>query len=50
MQASWKVSTVRLDAARLSRAAGGRKTLDWLQADNDAGQAELLVLHAQTDL
>ena len=50
MQAAWKASTARLDATRLGRQVGDRTTLELLQAENDAAQAELAWLRAQTDL
>mgnify|MGYP006184966955 FL=1 len=50
MQAAWKASTARLDATRLGRHVGDRTTLELLQAENDAAQAELAWLRAQTDL
>lgn len=50
LQAAWKASTARLDATRLGRQVGDRTTLDLLQAENDAAQAELVWLRAQTDL
>jgi outer membrane protein len=50
LQAAWKASTARLDATRLGRQVGDRTTLDLLQAENDAAQAELAWLRAQTDL
>ena len=50
LQAAWKASTARLDATRLGRQVGDRTTLDLLQAQNDAAQAELAWLRAQTEL
>lgn len=50
MQASWQASTARLEATRLGRQVGDRTTLELLQAENDAVQAELVWLRAQTDL
>jgi outer membrane protein len=50
LQATWKASTARLDATRLGRQVGDRTTLDLLQAENDAAQAELAWLRAQTEL
>jgi outer membrane protein len=50
LQAAWKASTARLDATRLGRQVGDRTTLDLLQAENDAAQAELTSLRAQTEL
>ena len=50
LQAAWKASTARLDATRLGRQVGDRTTLDLLQAENDAAQAELAWLRAQTEL
>ena len=50
MQAAWQASQARLDATRLGRQVGDRTTLDLLQAENDAAQAELAWLRAQTDL
>ena len=50
MQAAWKASTARLDATRLGRQVGDRTTLELLQAENDAAQAELAWLHAKTDV
>jgi len=49
LQAAWKASTARLDATRLGRQVGDRTTLDLLQAENDAAQAELAWLRAQTE-
>jgi outer membrane protein len=50
LQAAWKASTARLDATRLGRQVGDRTTLDLLQAENAAAQAELAWLRAQTEL
>lgn len=50
LQAAWKASTARLDATRLGRQVGDRTTLELLQAENDAVQAELVWLRAQTEL
>ncbi len=50
LKASWQASTARLDATRLGRQVGDRTTLDLLQAENDAAQAELAWLRAQTEL
>jgi len=50
LQAAWKASTARLDATRLGRQVGDRTTLELLQAENDAAQAELVWLGAQTEL
>ena len=50
LQASRQASTARLDATRLGRQVGDRTTLDVLQAENDAAQADLAWVHAQTDL
>ena len=50
MQAAWKASMARLDATRLGRQVGDRTTMELLQAENDAAQAELSVLRAQTEL
>jgi outer membrane protein len=50
LQAAWKASTARLDATRLGRQVGDRTTLDLLQSENDAAQAELAWLRAQTEL
>lgn len=50
MQAAWKASMARLDATRLGRQVGDRTTLDLLQAENDATQAEQALLRAQTDV
>jgi outer membrane protein len=50
LQATWKASTARLEATRLGRQVGDRTTLDLLQAENDAAQAELAWLRAQTEL
>lgn len=50
LQASWQASTARLDATRLGRQVGDRTTLALLQAENDAAQAELAWLRAQTEL
>jgi outer membrane protein len=50
LQATWKASTARLDATRLGRQVGDRTTLDLLQAENDAAQAELVWLRTQTEL
>ena len=47
---SRKASRARLDATRLGRQVGDRTTLDLLQAENDAGGAELAVLQARIDL
>jgi outer membrane protein len=49
-QAAWKASAARLDATRLGRQVGDRTTLALLQAENDAAQAELAWLRAQTDV
>ena len=50
MQAAWNASTARLDATRLGRQVGDRTTLELLQAQNDAAQAELSWLRAQTEV
>ena len=50
MKAAWQASTARLDATRLGRQVGDRTTLELLQAENDAAQAELAWLRAQTEL
>lgn len=50
LQAAWKASTARLDATRLGRQVGDRTTLELLQAENDAAQAELSWLRTQTEL
>ncbi len=50
LQAAWTASTARLDATRLGRQVGDRTTLELLQAENDAAQAELAWLRAQTEL
>jgi outer membrane protein len=50
LQAAWKASTARLDATRLGRQVGDRTTLELLQAENDAAQAELAWLRTQTEL
>ncbi len=50
LKASWQASMARLDATRLGRQVGDRTTLALLQAENDAAQAELTWLRAQTDL
>lgn len=50
LKASWQASKARLDATRLGRQVGDRTTLALLQAENDAAQAELAWLRAQTDL
>jgi outer membrane protein len=50
LQSAWKASTARLDATRLGRQVGDRTTLELLQAENDAAQAELAWLRAQTEL
>lgn len=50
MKAAWQASTARLDATRLGRQVGDRTTLALLQAENDAAQAELAWLRAQTEL
>lgn len=50
LQAAWKASSARLDATRLGRQVGDRTTLELLQAENDAAQAELGWLRAQTEL
>ena len=50
MKASWQASAARLDATRLGRQVGDRTTLELLQAENDAAQAELAWLRAQADL
>lgn len=50
LQAAWTASTARLDATRLGRQVGDRTTLALLQAENDAAQAELAWLRAQTEL
>ncbi|WP_291915203.1 TolC family protein [Limnohabitans sp.] len=49
LKASWQASTARLDATRLGRQVGDRTTLALLQAENDAAQAELAWLRAQTE-
>lgn len=49
MQAAWQASISRLDATRLGRQVGDRTTLELLQAENDASQAELAWLRAQTE-
>jgi outer membrane protein len=43
-------SLARLDATRLGRQVGDRTTLDLLQAENDAGAAELALLQARFEL
>lgn len=50
LKASWQASSARLDATRLGRQVGDRTTLALLQAENDAAQAELAWLRAQTEL
>ena len=50
LKASWQASTARLEATRLGRQVGDRTTLALLQAENDAAQAELAWLRAQTEL
>lgn len=50
LKASWQASMARLDATRLGRQVGDRTTLALLQAENDAAQAELAWLRAQTEL
>ncbi len=50
LKAAWQASKARLDATRLGRQVGDRTTLALLQAENDAAQAELAWLRAQTDL
>lgn len=50
LKASWQASTARLDATRLGVQVGDRTTLALLQAENDAAQAELTWLRAQTEL
>ncbi|WP_322993782.1 TolC family protein [Limnohabitans sp.] len=50
MQAAWKASAARLDATRLGRQVGDRTTLELLQAENDAAQAELSWLRAQSEV
>lgn len=50
LKASWQASKARLDATRLGRQVGDRTTLALLQAENDAAQAELAWLRAQTEL
>lgn len=50
LKASWQASTARLDATRLGRQVGDRTTLALLQAENDAAQADLAWLRAQTEL
>ena len=50
LKASWQASTARLDATRLGRQVGDRTTLALLQAENDAAQAELAWLRAQSEL
>ena len=50
LKASWQASSARLDATRLGRQVGDRTTLALLQAENDAAQAELALLRAQTEL
>jgi outer membrane protein len=50
MQAALKASLARLEATRLGRQVGDRTTLELLQAENDAAQAELSWLRAQTEL
>lgn len=50
MKAAWQASLERLDATRLGREVGDRTTLELLQAENDAAQAELAWLRTQTEL
>lgn len=50
LKATWLASNARLDATRLGRQVGDRTTLELLQAENDAAQAELAWLRAQTEL
>jgi outer membrane protein len=50
MRAAWNASTARLDATRLGRQVGDRTTLELLQAESDAAQAEVVWLRAQTEL
>lgn len=49
LKAAWLASTARQDATRLGRQVGDRTTLDMLQAENDAAQAQLVWLRAQTE-
>jgi outer membrane protein len=41
LRAAREASAARLDATRLGRQVGHRSTLELLQAENDAGAAEL---------
>lgn len=50
VQAAMQASMARLDATRLGRQVGDRTTLELLQAENDAAQAELAWLRAHTEL
>lgn len=50
LQSARQASAARLDATRLGRQVGDRTTLDVLQAENDAAQADLAWVHAQTDV
>ena len=50
VQAALQASMARLDATRLGRQVGDRTTLELLQAENDAAQAELAWLRAHTEL
>lgn len=50
LQSARQASAARLDATRLGRQVGDLTTLDVLQAENDAAQADLAWVHAQTDV
>jgi outer membrane protein len=50
LKAAWLASTARQEATRLGRQVGDRTTLELLQAENDAAQAQLQWLRAQTEL
>lgn len=50
VQAAMQASMARLEATRLGRQVGDRTTLELLQAENDAAQAELAWLRAHIEL
>ncbi len=50
LAASAQASRARLDATRLGNEVGDRTTLDLLNAENDAANAELVLLQARIGL